>query len=155
MKAIIMYYSRKGKVEKLAERVKKDLPNSDILKVEPEKPYGNYIASCIRVIKERKNNIIPKAITKIPDLSVYDVILIGYPVWASDMPAFVSEFLSRCDLKEKKVIPFATFGGSEIDCTMKTLQRVCNEAEVTLPFNYGMSKKDNYEDWMSSIRKIA
>ena len=153
MKEMIIYYSRAGKTAKIAERIQNDL-QCDILKVEPEKPYGNYITSLIRVIRERAKKIVPKFTTDIPDLSNYNTIFIGYPVWASDVPAFLKDFLSKCDLKGKKVIPFATFGGSGIAPTMKTLQKVCDGADIALPFEYGLSKKDNYEDWINSVRKI-
>jgi Flavodoxins len=153
MKSIILYYSRSGNTEKLASKVKQDL-ECDILKIEPEKVYGNYIASCIRVIGENIRKEKPKFITEIPNLDIYDVILVGYPIWVSDMPVFVSEFISQCDLNNKKVIPFATFGKNNISGSIKTLQRACIDAEIMLPFNYGIFKKDDYESWIKSIQKI-
>ena len=153
MKSIILYYSRSGNTEKLANKVKQEL-QCDILKIEPEEAYGNYIASCIRVLGENRRKEKPKFITEIPNLDTYDVILLGYPIWASDMPVFVSEFISQCNLSGKKVIPFATFGANSISGSVKTLQRVCSGAEILLPFNYGMLKKDDYANWINSIKKI-
>jgi len=154
MDAMIIYYSRAGKTEKVAQRIKNDL-QCDILKVEPEKPYGNYFSALIRVIKERAKNIAPKFKTEVPNLSNYNTVFIGYPVWASDLPSFLTAFLTECNLKGKKIIPFATFGGSGINCTMGTLQKVCDGADIALPFEYGMSKKDNYEDWIRSVRELS
>ena len=153
MKSIILYYSRSGNTEKLAKRIKEDL-QCDILKIIPEEAYGNYIASCLRVMGENRRKEKPKFVTEIPNLDTYDVILLGYPIWASDMPVFVSEFTSQCNLSGKKIIPFATFGGNTISGSAKTLQRVCDGAEILLPFNYGMLKKDNYNNWIASIKGI-
>lgn len=122
MKAIIIYYSRSGNTEKLARRVQSDI-GCDILKIEPEEEYGNYVASCLRVSKERKNKVVPQFVTEIPDLASYDVILLGYPVWAQDVPAFVADFISKCKITGKKIIPFATFGLSGVSWTKKTLEK--------------------------------
>jgi len=153
MKSIIIYYSRSGNTEKLANRVKEDL-QCDILKIEPAEAYGNYVASCIRVMGEHRRKEKAKFITEIPDLGTCDVILLGYPIWASDMPAFVSEFISQCNLSGKRIIPFATFGGTNISKSVKTLEGVCGGAELLLPFNYGMFKKDDYNNWITAIKGI-
>ena len=125
-----------------------------MLKIVPEEAYGNYIASCLRVMGENRRKEKPKFVTEIPNLDTYDVILLGYPIWASDMPVFVGEFIKQCNLRGKKIIPFATFGGNTISRSTKTLQRICNGAEILLPFNYGMLKKDNYNNWIASIKGI-
>ena len=153
MKAIILYYSRSGITEKLAKRIKNEL-DCDILKVEVEDTYGNYLSSCVRVIKENLSKTPPKVSTGIPNLDTYNIVLLGYPVWAQDVPSFFAEFVERCDLQGKTVVPFATFGGTGISWTMKTIKRICPESNVTLPFNYGLVKKDNFNEWISSVIKL-
>lgn len=125
-----------------------------MLKIEPEDEYGNYIASCLRVTKERKNKVTPQFKTNIPDLSEYDVILLGYPVWAQDVPAFVADFVLQCDLKGKTVIPFVTFGMSGVSWTMKTLRKICKNANIAYPYDYGVFKKDNYEKWIENVKGL-
>lgn len=153
MKPIVIYYSRSGNTEKLAKRAQNDL-DCPIIKIVPEKAYGNYIESCLRVTKERGKKITPAFVTEIPDLSEYDAILLGYPVWAQDMPAFVAEFMRQCDTNGKLVIPFATYGMTGISWTRKTLDKVCAGAEITLPFQSGMFKKGDYNSWMEAVKKI-
>ena len=58
------------------------------------------------VAKEKAKHIRPAFVSEISDLSAYDVVLIGYPVWYQDLPVFVSEFVRQCDLSGKIVIPF-------------------------------------------------
>lgn len=153
MKSIIIYYSRSGNTEKLANRIRADI-GGDILKIEPEAAYGNYISSCLRVMKERKQKITPKFVTSIPNTSEYAVIFLGYPIWAQDVPAFISDFIGQCDIHGKIIIPFATYGASDIRWTMKTLQRICAGADIELPFSTGLIKKGNYEDWMQSVKAL-
>ena len=153
MNPIIIYYSRSGNTEKLALRVAKDLC-CDTIKIEPEEEYGSYIASLFRVIKERSAKVVPKFTSPIPNLSAYDTVLLGYPIWAYDPPVFVSDFIRQCDLNGKTVIPFSTSGGSNISCTMKTLDSICSGANILLPFNHGMRKKDDYDQWISKVKNL-
>ncbi|MGX8700516.1 flavodoxin [Caproiciproducens sp.] len=140
-----------GDDRELARRIQEDI-QCDILKIEPEDPYGNYFSSLVRVNKERKNNVPVRSVTEIPDLSGYDTVFIGYPIWYLDVPAFVADFIGRCNLEGKTVIPFATCGLANISTTLNTIKRVCPESKVVHPFNYGVAKKDNYEEWILAIR---
>ena len=151
MNPIILYYSRSGKTEKLARRISDDL-KCEMLIVEPEKAYGNYLSAVIRVIREKSKQPPPGFITGIPDLASYDVVFLGFPIWASDMPVFFAEFVNQCDLQGKTIIPFATFGRTDISCAANTLARICKGAEIKLPFNYGMSKKDDYNNWIGDLQ---
>ena len=125
---------------------------SDLLKVEAEKAYGSFFSSVLRVLKEKKKGITPPAKTQTPALDSYDTVLIGYPVWASDIPSFFADFIRKCNLKGKKVIPFATSGGSGIEGSMKTIKAICPESEIIHPYNHENSKKDNFEKWIEAVR---
>lgn len=92
--------------------------------------------------------------TPIPDLREYDVVLPGYPVWAQDMPRFVADFISQCDLADKTVIPFATYGMTGIGWTMKHLKQLCADAQVKFPFDSGVLKKGNYTEWIEKIKSL-
>lgn len=151
--AIILYYSKSGVTEKLAKRIQADL-NCDILKIEPEEEYGSYLASNIRVAKESMKKITPAFRTSIPDLSGYSTILLGYPVWSQKPPAFVSDFMRHCNVKGKTVVPFATFGMTGVKWTLKTVSDCCTGANILHPFDYGIAKKDNYDEWIEKIHKL-
>ena len=154
MKPLILYYSRSGNTERIAMQAKRDL-NCEAIKIVPEEAYGNYIASCLRVSKEKKAPAAPAFVTPIPDLAGIDVILLGYPVWAQDIPRFVADFIEKCDLIGKTVIPFATYGMSGINWTMKHLTQVCVGAEIKLPFDSGSFKKGNYAEWMKQVQALC
>lgn len=153
MNAIIIYYSRSGNTEKYAKQLHADL-GYPLLKIEPEEQYGNYIMSCFRVMKERSSKITPKFTTPIPDLSAYDTIFLGYPIWAQDIPVFVQDFMKKCDTSGKTIIPFATYGMSGINWTMKNLKRLFPDADIKLPFDNGVFKKGDYQKWISDIKAL-
>lgn len=154
MKPIILYYSRSGNTEKIALRAKADL-QCEAVKIVPEEAYGNYIASCMRVTKEKKAPVAPAFATPVPNLTAYGVILLGYPVWAQDMPRFVAEFISQCDLRNKIVVPFATYGGTGIKWTLKHLAQCCEGARIQYPFDSGLFKKGNYEEWIKQVKRLC
>ena len=151
LKAIILYCSRSGNTEALAHRVCQTIP-CDTLKVEPKEPYGNYLQSILRVRKERKKDIVPETATPVPDLSSYDTVFVGFPVWFSDIPAFFSEFLSRCDLKEKKLIPFSTATNSNILKSLTTLKKVCPQSIIKYPFDHIRLKRCDTAGWLGLIK---
>lgn len=151
MKSIILYYSRSGNTEKVAKQIQQDM-DCESIKIVPEKAYGNYVSSCLRVMGERSTKVTPAFVTEIPDLTSYDVIFLGYPVWAQDVPAFVAEFIRRCDVSEKTVIPFVTYGMTGVSWTRKTLDKVCTGANILLPFESGVFKKGNYSEWISNVK---
>lgn len=153
MNPIIIYYSRSGNTERIALQAQKGL-GCDVIKIVPQEAYGNYIASCLRVTKEKRDPEPPAFLTPIPDLSAYDTVLLGYPIWAQDLPQFVAEFVKRCDLSGKTVVPFATYGMSGINWTMKHLEQVCQGAAIRYPFDSGVIKKGDYKTWIEQVRRI-
>jgi hypothetical protein len=70
------------------------------------------------------------------------------------MPSFFADFLKKCDLRGKRIIPFSTSGRTDIKRTLKKLKQVCPETNIIYPYNYGRMIKDNYVDWMNKIHSM-
>ena len=58
------------------------------------------------------------------DLAEYDAVFIGYPIWWDQAPRVVNTFVERYALQNKKLIPFATSGGSSVDNSVAELRRL-------------------------------
>lgn len=153
MKAIILYYSKSGNTEALAHKIA-ETTDADMLKVEPEKEYGNYISSVLRVAKENLTGKKTEFITEIPDLSAYDVIFAGFPIWYNTMPVFVREFLNSCNLNGKTLIPFATATMATIEKSMKDIKLISGGAKIFKPYCESRKSKDNFDEWISDIRGL-
>lgn len=151
MKSIIIYYSKTGTTEKLAKRIQGDF-GCDMLKLHAEEPYGNYFSSLVRAKKEQKNEVPVKATNEIPNLSGYDTVFIGYPIWWLEAPVLVTEFIKSCDLEGKTVLPFSTSGLANISGTLDGVKKTCPNSNVILPLQWGIAKKDDYENWVSEVR---
>lgn len=70
------------------------------------------------------------ALTSEVDFENYDVIFIGYPVWASNAPTPVLSFLESGDLSGKRVIPFCTHDGYGAGSSYSAIGRSSEGATV-------------------------
>ena len=63
----------------------------------------------------------PAIVKDLEDAGSYDVIYIGFPIWWYTAPTIINTFLETFDFKGKKIVLFATSGGSGIDRAVKDL----------------------------------
>ena len=117
-------------------------------------PYGSYFAALKRAIPEINNGIVAEYTAPEIELKDVDTVFVGYPLWHSNAPLFVLDYLKKQDFTGKTVIPFSTSGGSNIKASLKTLQEAVGSAEIKLPYNYSMFSKDNFDKWYSEVSKL-
>ena len=151
MKAAVIYYSRSGITKKIAEKVQAKF-HADMIFVEPEKKYGSFPSAIIRVIREKKGKKAPAAKTPAADFSGYDIVFIGFPVWAATVPDFLQEYLRRADLAGKRVIPFATAGNNGREESLAALKALLPDSEITDYFYTSMTEKADADAWLEGIR---
>lgn len=153
MKSVIIYCSNSGTTEKLAEKISSDI-GCKMIKIEPLKHYGGYISAVIKAVGEVITNSRPGYKNGIPDLSEYDTVLFGFPIWCSDVPRFAAKFIEDCGLSGKKVIPFSTSGTTHISSAIPKLKEICPSSEFLYPFSHAVSKKDDYGEWIEKIKSL-
>ena len=88
------------------------------------------------------------------DLKDVDTVFVGYPIWHSNAPLFVLDYLKKQALAGKTIIPFSTSGASNIKGSLKTLQEAVGSATIKLPYNYGKFSKDNFDKWYAEVSKL-
>ena len=104
--------------------------NSDLFRLEPKDAYPtDHQQLLARARKEMQNNERP-ALKKEIDISTYDTIFIGYPIWNADLPPIINTFLENNDFSGKTVVPFCTHGGSGLSGTPQTIKTELKEAKV-------------------------
>jgi len=64
------------------------------------------------------------------DLSSYDTVLLGFPIWWYIAPTIINTFLESYDFSGKKIVLFATSGGSGFGNTVKELRPSASGAEI-------------------------
>ena len=154
MKSVVCYFSATGTTKKVAVEIAADL-QAELVEIVPEVPYSeadlNWHDQNSRSSVEMNDKAFrPKIQPPAVDITQYDVILLGFPIWWYVPPTVVNTFLEGFDLAGKKIYLFATSGGSPLDHAAKALAASTKGAElikgrVLTPFH-----KDEIKAWLES-----
>lgn len=135
-KVLVLYYSQTSNTKKVAQEIATKL-DADIEEIVPVKPYdGDFGATIARCNEERQQGVTPEIKPIAADLSKYETIFIGFPVWFGTFAPPVGTFLDQVDLSGKKIVPFCTFGSGGLDSSVKNMAEKQPKAEI-LP-GYGV-----------------
>ena len=113
---LITYFSASGVTKSEAERISK-IVNGDLFEIEPKEKYTkedlDWRNKQSRSSVEMQNKSSrPEIKENNLDISNYDTILIGFPIWWGVAPTVVNTFIESKDFSGKNLIPFCTSGGS-------------------------------------------
>lgn len=126
-KSAVIYFSATGITRSVAQKIA-GITGSDLIEIKPEQPYTsqdlNWNDNNSRTTKECNalETIRPAMKVKI-DISGYDTIYLGYPIWWSQAPNIVYTFVESADFSGKTVYPFCTSGGSSIGTSATNLAK--------------------------------
>lgn len=73
----------------------------------------------------------PEIATKVENMDEYDAIYLCFPVWWYREPSIIDTFLESYDMSGKKIVLFATSGGSGFGSTVKGLKEIVPNAEIS------------------------
>jgi len=111
--------------------------NGDLYEIKPLKPYTS--ADLDWTDKNSRSSVEMKDYNSRPEivednLSVenYDTVFLGFPIWWYIAPTIVNTFLEKHDFSNKKIILFATSGGSGFGKTVQNLKPSVNNSTVII-----------------------
>ncbi len=124
MKSIVIFYSLEGNCKLIANAISKVL-SSDILelKLKKEVPKKGPLKFLIGG-RSAMTKASPELATTIPDLSEYDLIFIGSPVWAGTFAPAIRTFASSAHLENKEIAFFACSGGGPTEKCISDLKSI-------------------------------
>ncbi len=157
-KSIVVYFSCTGNTKAVAEIIA-EKQGADIYEIVPEQPYTNedldYGNRSSRSTTEQNDSSSRPAISGSIDLSGYDTVYVGYPIWWADMPRIMYTFFDTCDMSGKTIAPFCTSGGSGLSGTPSAIAELEPDAAVTAGLHISSYSTDNadgdIEDWLAEI----
>lgn len=125
-KKLVAYFSASGVTAKVADMLA-DAVGADIYEIRPEIPYTkadlNWMDKKSRSTIEMNDKTIRPAIAdKDAQIDQYDTIFLGFPIWWYVAPTIINTFLESYDFSGKKIILFATSGGSKFGKTVEELR---------------------------------
>ena len=134
-KKLVAYFSASGNTKEAAETIAK-AAGADICEITPKVRYTkadlNWMDKKSRSSVESNNKSFRSEIIKNDiDMGQYDEVIIGFPIWWYVAPTIVNTFLEAYDFAGKKIVLFATSGGSGFGNTVKELQPSAPDAVIT------------------------
>lgn len=135
-KILVLYYSQTSNTKAVATEIATRLGAAmeEIVAVHPYD--SSFQATIDRCKQEFEQGIVPEIQALKADISHYDIIFLGYPVWFGTYAPPVAAFLNQADLSGKKIVPFCTFGSGGLESSVKALAEKQPKAEL-LP-GYGV-----------------
>ena len=141
-KTLVVYFSRTGEQYSvgvidegntaIVSKMIAEKTGADLFEILPETDYYPYTYSELTDVAKREQNdkVRPKIKDALPDLSDYNTVFIGAPVWWGDWPMIMYTFFESADLSGKKLVPFSTHEGSGLSGFDRKLAAACPNAEV-------------------------
>ena len=133
-KKLVAYFSASGVTAKLAKKLAEAI-DADLFEIKPVEPYSeadqNWKNPLARCNKEKigKKDVPVSGIVE--NMDEYDTVYLGFPIWYWAAPNVVNTFVKQYDFSHKKVVLFATSGGSDMGKTAEKLQPYLgSEAEI-------------------------
>ena len=151
-RTLIAYFSCTGTTRAAAEQLAA-LLDADLVEILPETPYTsddlNYNSDCRANREQNDPDARPALAAAAPDLSGYDTVLLGYPIWWGTMPKIINTFIESCDFSGKLVLPFCTSGSSSISQSVSALQDALPSADVRDGLRMNGVSTDDLRLWLT------
>ena len=123
---LVTYFSASGVTAKIAQQLSEAI-GADLHEISPEIPYSNADLDWrnpeSRSSKEMKDKSFrPPIINDRINMDMYSTVFIGFPIWWYVAPTIINTFLEKYDFSGKKIVVFATSGGSGFGNTVEELK---------------------------------
>lgn len=156
-KKLVAYFSASGVTGEVAKTIANIL-KADIYEIKPKVPYTeadlDWMNKSSRSSMEMKNLSFRPEIENTPlNMAEYDTVYLGFPIWWYIAPTIVNTFLEKHDFSGKKIILFATSGGSGFGKTIQHLRpSVSKETTIVEGKILNSASSSDIKDWLDSTK---
>lgn len=152
-KVLVAYFSASGVTARAAREIAA-ATGGELFEIAPALPYSR--ADLDWTDKNSRSSVEmndegcrPAMKSAPPDISGFDRIFIGFPIWWYVEPRIIDTFLERVDLKGKEVVAFATSGGSGIAGAERRMRALCPAAK----WQKGKLVNRGAGEWAASLER--
>lgn len=152
-KVLVAYFSASGVTARAAKEIAA-ATGGELFEIAPALPYSR--ADLDWTDKNSRSSVEmnyegcrPAMKSAPPDISGFDRIFIGFPIWWYVEPRIIDTFLESLDLNGKEVVAFATSGGSGIAGAERRMRALCPEAK----WQKGKLVNRGAGDWAASLER--
>lgn len=133
-KKLVAYFSASGVTKRVAEDLAEET-KADIFEITPKTMYTSddldWTQKDSRSSVEMNNkDFRPEILINGINPQEYDVIYLGFPIWWYVAPTIINTFLEKYDFSNKKIVLFATSGGSKFGKTKQELEKSAKGATI-------------------------
>ena len=155
---LVAYFSATGITAKMAELVA-DAAGADVYQIQPAVKYTqkdldwtNRESRSSTEMNNKKSR--PEMVEADARIEDYDVIFLGFPIWWYVAPTIINTFLEKYDFAGKKIVLFATSGGSGFGKTVEELKlSVANDAQIVEgKLLNGKQTLASVSEWIRSLK---
>lgn len=149
--SLIVYFSLTGNTKKAADQIHKATGAKEV-RILPKKAYPNdYDRDTQIARREKESNARPKIKNKLPNLSKYKTIYVGFPTWWTKPPMIIHTLFDQYNFKGKTIVPFTTSGETPMSSSMPVMRSLARKdgAKTINGFRYD----NNNQALRSFLRK--
>ena len=155
-KLLVAYFSASGVTKKVAQKIA-NVAQADLVEIAPKERYTkadlNWMDKKSRSSVEMNDPASrPEIEKKLDDISAYDTVAIGFPIWWYTAPTIIKTFLEAYDFTGKKIALFATSGSSRFGNTVNDLKPCVSEStEFISEKIMNRISDEEISEWVHSI----
>lgn len=150
LKTLVVYYSRTGNTKKLAEQIAK-VSEADLFQVKPVTPFPTDMYQTSDLAKRQYETGQLPNLTAVPDITKYQRIIIGSPVWSGRIATPIASFLTKVTLSEIPTFLFGTFASDAGNFVSDFLQQSGTNSQHHKSFIRNSKVSDKQiSDWLSN-----
>ncbi|MDO4182163.1 MAG: flavodoxin [Coriobacteriia bacterium] len=152
-KELVAYFSASGVTARKAAMLAKEA-GADLYEIKPAVPYTHadldWNDGSSRSSVECSNDASRPALADTDaNIAAYDVIYLGFPIWWYKAPMIINTFLEAYDFAGKRVVLFATSGGSGLGSSASKLQVSAPGATIV---DGGMANSNKFASIIAQAR---
>ena len=154
---LVVFFSATGTTKGVAEKIA-EITDADIYEIVPEEDYTsddlNYNNSDSRASREQNDlSARPEISSRTIDLSGYERIYVGYPIWFGQEPRIMDTFVEAYDFGNITMIPFCTSGSSGIGQSGKHLEENAGSGNWLEGQRFsGNVSEDDLHSWIDRLQ---
>lgn len=144
-RTLVTFFSNTGNTKEVAELIA-EYTGGDLNEIRRTVPYENLREEAKVDIDD---GVRPEITADITDISAYDTIFVGFPIWWDEAPAMIATFLENGDFSGKTIVPFCTSASDTIENSLHIFGELCPDAVIA----DGLTANDTEEigPWLQQL----
>lgn len=142
---LVAYFSHTGNTREVAELIA-GYTGGDLAEIKRAEEYGDLQEEAEVEIQD---GVHPEITVSVSNVTDYETIFVGYPIWWDEAPAMIATFLAENDFSGKTIVPFCTSASDDIGNSLYIFSELCPDAEIAEGLT--ANNLDDIEPWIQGL----